>query len=117
MKSSISILEPFNDLVEYCRTKIVAFVDSFQSLKDWRLDSIANEHPIAVACVLICLITLLGNWLLNKKYPDEIRDKKNDYIIPIVAIIITFALFGSSDDFWPLKSAFHALGILKLFII
>lgn len=118
MNISISILiGQLNNFGEYCRTKLMAFVASIQSHKDWSLDSMVNEHPIAVACVLICTITLLGNWLLNKKYPEEIRDKKNDYIIPIVALIFVYALISFSEEFWPLKSTFHALGILKIFKI
>lgn len=114
MNSPISMFQHLNDFDEYFRTKVEAFVDSFHSLKDWSLDSIANEHPLAIACVLICIIVLFGNWMLNKKYPEEIRDKKNDYIIPIAALIFSCALIGLSEIFWPLKSAFHALSMLKL---
>ena len=111
------MFQHLNDFDEYFRTKVEAFVDSFHSLKDWSLDSIANEHPIAIGCVLICAITFFVNWLLNRNYPKEIRDKKKDYIMPIVTLIITFALIGLSEIFWPLKSSLHALSMLKLFII
>lgn len=111
------MLERFYDFEEYLRAKVVTFVDSFPSLKEWNLDSLANDHPIAIGCVLICAITFFGNWLLNRKYPKEIRDKKKDYIIPIVTLIFTFALIGLSETFWPIRFDLHALSMLKFILI